>query len=171
MYKLLLIGQGSFYFCNGNMLVAEDNIHFGIKPIGIAADKNLGLWSCRVKPEIFQRFKSKHRSLHILHRVHEQKEPVVPQHIGPFQCQGTAVFIMNKTGMQILQFLNKLILLFPVPVNDEYFVALGYNHIIPVAGTGFISFIRERRLEYQVFTFLQQEEFNLRISVSYLLHQ
>ena len=36
--KLLFVGKRFFYFCYSYLLIAKNNIHLGIKPIGIAAD-------------------------------------------------------------------------------------------------------------------------------------
>src|SRR5580765_5580151 len=136
------------------MLISENDVHFRIKPIGMTADKDFRLWFRRVKAEILQRLKSEYGNLHFVHGIYKQKEPIVPQHIRPLQCQCVRVFLVNKIGMKILKIPYENLLCLTVPVNDQYLVGLGNDDLVPVSCFCFISLIRKRGLKYEVIAFL-----------------
>ena len=171
MYKLLLIGQRPLYFRHRYFLVTKEDVHFSIKPVRIAADKNLRLRFRCIKPEILQGFKTKYRCFVFLHRIHKKEKPVILQHIGAFQRQRGGIFVINKIGMQVLQRLDKLLFFFAVTMHHKHFIRLRYYHFITVLCLCLVSFVGERGLKHEVFPFFHQVELHIRIAILYFLDQ
>ena len=149
--KSLIVGQRPLYFRYRDPLIAVDQIHFGIEPIGVTADEYPRLWLGCVETKTAKRFKAIDRRLEILHRIHEQEKPIVLQDLRTLQRQGVRIRLIHESGMQSLQSIDERLLDFTTTMNHQYFLPLRYDQLIPIRRSHFITQIRKTRLENQVF--------------------
>ena len=153
-----------FYFCHTYLLITKQNVHLCIKPVGIAADKDLCLRSCRVWNENSSALQIHiHQSSYPSSHPQKRKNQLFFNTSVPFSAKRSIVFIVNKTGMKVLQLLYKIHFLF-----SRFLCTI--STLSPCGTTTsslspclcFKSFIGEGWLKNEVFSFFQQEQFYFR---------